>query len=889
MSSAGIVPLRPSHMEALGVQGSPCQFLVIPYIFLTFLIASSARLLFVVPNQGARLPSSEGAMYAMEKCSEALNLGWNLSVMWLPFAGIAAVAITMEVIQLYLTLTGVVHAQDETGFISIDCGLGDKQTYIDEATGLSYTSDDKFIDTGENHRILPEYKAKSPERQFWNVRSFPVENRNCYSINTSASAYTGFIEYIVRARFMYGNYDGKNSPPKFDIYLGTSKWDSVEFENASTIVTKEITFTSMSEQIHVCLYDIHRGTPFISVLELRVFSNDLNSERYMEPFARWDIGSQDGKIVRYPDDPYDQIWTPYNSIDWTTISTPHDVSHNNLISSRVMRTAATPANGSDSIYLKLGYIASTYLLYLYFTEVQKLKENQTRQFDIIFNGVPQYSSVQSDYLEPWSYPYENNASGALDILITRTNKSTLPPILNAVEIYILRNLSQHETNKREYDAMKNIKSIYRIKRNWQGDPCLPKDYMWEGLNCSNVDGSGSPIITSLNLSSSGLSGKITIHIFTLESLEYLDLSNNNLTGEVSDALSQLNSLTVLKLEGNHLSGTIPPKLLKRWEKVDTASTSLNKSSFELSLSNGIDSNKQQFIFEEIKSITSNFGRVLGKGGFGTVFHGYVGNTQVAVKMLSPSAHAYLQFQAEAKLLTTVHHKCLTALIGYCDDDTNVALIYEYMANGDLADHLSGLEYLHHGCKPPIVHRDIKPQNILLNENMRAKLADFGLSRIFSNEADTHISTVIAGTLGYLDPEYYLSNKLNEKSDVYSFGTVLLEILTGRPAIFKNEEGTHITHWLDSMPVGREINDIVDSRLQGEFDIDSARKFLDTAMACVAPTSIDRPTMSQVLMELKQCMGIVITPVVDAYGNIDIPSCVMEVSFEMISGQSSLAR
>ncbi|KAF7843439.1 putative LRR receptor-like serine/threonine-protein kinase [Senna tora] len=872
------------------------------------------------------------------------------------------------VIQLSFTLTVIVHAQDPTDFISIDCGLGGKQTYVDKATGLNYTSDDKFIDTGKSHSISPEYKAKSLEKQFWNVRSFPVENRNCYSFNAPSSADTGFTQYIVRARFMYGNYDGKNSTPIFDIYLGNNKWDSVEFENASTIVTKEILYTPISEYIHVCLCNIHRGTPFISVLELRPIINGSNPDASYELFARFDISSQDGKIARYPEDPLDRIWTPYNSIDWTTISAPLEASGEyDSVPSRVMRTAATPANGSDSIYFKFSYNASVYYLNLYLAEVQKHGPNQTREFNIFIDGVLKYSNFQPQFLKT-PYPLDSynytNSYGTLDVLIKRTNRSTLPPILNAIEMYIVRDTSQRETNKREYDALKNIKSTYNIKRNWQGDPCLPKDYMWEGLNCSNVEGSGNPRITSLNLSSSGLSGKITSDIFTLESIEYLDLSNNNLIGEVSDVLSRLNSLKVLKLEGNHLSGTIPPKLLDRWEKamnfsVDVityflltlpwkslsmnescrgnpnlccpgscnkeihkvviiiiivaslvgaflvfaaiafwifkrrqpAAKSLKKPSLELTVGKGIDSNKQQFSYEEVKSITSNFGRELGKGGFGTVFLGYIGKTQVAVKMLSPSSHShwYLQFQAEAELLTTVHHKCLTALIGYCDDGTNVALIYEYMANGDLADHLSGLEYLHNGCKPPIVHRDIKPQNILLNENMRAKLGDFGLSRIFSNETDTHISTVIAGTFGYLDPEYYLSNKLNEKSDIYSFGIVLLEILTGRPAIFKNEERDHITHWLDSMAVDREINDIVDSRLHGEFDIDSARKFLDTAMACVASTSIDRPTMSQVLMELKQCMGMVITPVVDAYGNIDIPSCMIDVSFEMISGQSSLAR
>ncbi|RHN76315.1 putative transferase, protein kinase RLK-Pelle-LRR-I-1 family [Medicago truncatula] len=195
---------------------------------------------------------------------------------------------------------------------------------------------------------------------------------------------------------------------------------------------------------------------------------------------------------------------------------------------------------------------------------------------------------------------------------------------------------------------------------------------------------------------------------------------------------------------------------------------------------------------------------------------------------SLSAQGFLQFQAEAKFFATVHHKYLTSLIGYCDDGTNMALIYyEYMANGDLANHLSdknenilnwnqrlqiavdttvGLEYLHHGCNPPIVHRDVKSKNILLNDKLQGKLADFGLSKIFPNEGETHLSIVIAGTPGYLDPEQVNTTPLREKSDVFSFGVVLLEIITGQPAITKTENKIHIVQLVGDMQLEREVKD-----------------------------------------------------------------------------------
>ncbi|GKB06704.1 leucine-rich repeat transmembrane protein kinase protein [Tanacetum coccineum] len=254
----------------------------------------------------------------------------------------------------------------------------------------------------------------------------------------------------------------------------------------------------------------------------------------------------------------------------------------------------------------------------------------------------------------------------------------------------------------------------------------------------------------------------------------------------------------------------------------------------------IDTRNQSFTCLDIQRITDSFNTVIGKGGFGTVYYGYIGNNQVAVKMLSESsAQGYREFQAEVHLLMSVHPKNITSLVGYCNEGSQKGIIYEYMANGNLGMHLfakdlgstvlswkkrleiaydaaQGLEYMHHGCKPPIVHRDVKCSNILLNENFQAKLADFGLSRAFETESATHVSTVICGTPGYLDPEYYTTNRLTEKSDVYSFGVVLLELIIGRQATSE-----------DILEGGRVGIDL-----------------------CV---SIERPTINDVVMDLKSCL------------------------------------
>ncbi|KAM0035242.1 putative transferase, protein kinase RLK-Pelle-LRR-I-1 family [Helianthus debilis subsp. tardiflorus] len=281
---------------------------------------------------------------------------------------------------------------------------------------------------------------------------------------------------------------------------------------------------------------------------------------------------------------------------------------------------------------------------------------------------------------------------------------------------------------------------------------------------------------------------------------------------------------------------------------------------------------QQFTFSDLRSITNNFQLVIGRGGFGTVYHGYNGDDQVAVKMLTESSvQGYKEFQAEVKLLMDVRHKNITSLVGYCNDNNYKGIIYEYMANGSLEKHLfdrrpnvlswetrlqiacdaaEGLVYLHHGCKPPIVHRDVKPSNILLNEVFQAKLADFGMSKAFATEDATHVSTVVVGTRGYLDPEYYLTNWLTEKSDVYSFGVVLLELITSRRA---TSENTNMIERVNSMVAQGNVNNLVDPRLEGRFNINTAWKVVELAIACVSHTSIRRPTMNNVAIELKNCL------------------------------------
>ncbi|XP_045792041.1 putative leucine-rich repeat receptor-like serine/threonine-protein kinase At2g19230 [Trifolium pratense] len=310
----------------------------------------------------------------------------------------------------------------------------------------------------------------------------------------------------------------------------------------------------------------------------------------------------------------------------------------------------------------------------------------------------------------------------------------------------------------------------------------------------------------------------------------------------------------------------------RRQKV-TSSNSKKKGSMK--------SKHQAFSYTEILNITDNFKTIIGEGGFGKVYFGTLQDqTQVAVKRLSPSSmQGYKEFQSEAQLLTIVHHRNLVSHLGYCDEGEIKALVYEYMANGNLqqllfvensniltwnerlniaVDAAHGLDYLHNGCKPPIVHRDLKPSNILLDDKMHAKIADFGLSRAFGNDVDSHISTRPAGTFGYIDPDGQIqrTGNTNKNNDIYSFGIILFELITGQKALGRaSGETIHILQWVTPIVKSGDIQNIVDARLQGEFNINSAWKVVEIAMSCTSAIAVERPDTSQILAELKDCVSL----------------------------------
>ncbi|KAK4418950.1 Cold-responsive protein kinase [Sesamum alatum] len=287
-------------------------------------------------------------------------------------------------------------------------------------------------------------------------------------------------------------------------------------------------------------------------------------------------------------------------------------------------------------------------------------------------------------------------------------------------------------------------------------------------------------------------------------------------------------------------------------------------------------NVRLFSYNSLRSATRLFhpSNRIGRGGFGVVYKGVLRDgTQVAIKTLSAeSKQGTNEFLTEINMISNIRHPNLVQLIGCCVEGTNRILVYEYLENNSLASALlvskgkrleldwskraaicrgtaSGLAFLHEYAEPRIVHRDIKASNVLLDDNFLPKIGDFGLAKLFPDNV-THVSTRVAGTEGYLAPEYALLGQLTKKADVYSFGVLLLEIISGKSsskAAF-GEDFLLLLEWTWKLFNEDRLLEIVDPDLI-EYPQDEIIRFTKVALFCTQAASQQRPDMKQVVKML----------------------------------------
>ncbi|XP_057491323.1 receptor-like protein kinase FERONIA isoform X2 [Actinidia eriantha] len=299
---------------------------------------------------------------------------------------------------------------------------------------------------------------------------------------------------------------------------------------------------------------------------------------------------------------------------------------------------------------------------------------------------------------------------------------------------------------------------------------------------------------------------------------------------------------------------------------------------------------RRFSFAEILSVTNNFDDelVVGRGGFGKVYKAVIdsGETNVAIKRLNlKSRQGADEFWTEIEMLSNLRHTHLVSLIGYCDERSEMILVYEYMEYGTLADHLykintdgtvtslchlsweqrvnicigaaRGLDYLHTGTRHGIIHRDVKSTNILLDKEWVSKISDFGLCKTGStSHSRTHVSTDVKGTFGYLDPEYFLTRRLTKKSDVYAFGVVMLEVLCGRPSVVSgiDEDQRSLVLWAQQCMKEKTLDQIIHPILRDQITPKRLMLFAEVAIKCLHRRPNGRPTMANVLVSLESALA-----------------------------------
>ncbi|KAG6674119.1 hypothetical protein I3842_15G025800 [Carya illinoinensis] len=284
-----------------------------------------------------------------------------------------------------------------------------------------------------------------------------------------------------------------------------------------------------------------------------------------------------------------------------------------------------------------------------------------------------------------------------------------------------------------------------------------------------------------------------------------------------------------------------------------------------------------FTVDELKKATKNYdeSRIIGRGGFGTVYKGFLADNKIVAikKSRIEDENQIEQFINEVVVLSQINHRHVVKLLGCCLETQVPLLVYEFVPNGTLfkyihqesnastfpwetrlriaAETAEALWYLHSAASIPIIHRDVKSTNILLDDDFTAKVSDFGTSRLVPRD-QAQLATVVQGTLGYLDPEYLQTNQLTEKSDVYSFGVVLVELLTGKEALSfaRSEEQRSLAMYFISSIKEERLFEILENHIVAEGNKEQIQQFVELARSCLAVKGDERPTMREVAMELE---------------------------------------
>ncbi|KAH7838913.1 hypothetical protein Vadar_032637 [Vaccinium darrowii] len=709
-----------------------------------------------------------------------------------------------------------------TGFLSLSCG---GTTSFVDSSNMTWGSDSNYVTTGKTATVSFVEGTSASQVP---IRFFPNSpGRKCYRLpvrNISSSI-------LVRAQFLYKNYDGQAKPPAFTVSLGTAISTTVNLSRTDPW-TEEFIWPVDKDVLPLCLQSIpDAGFPVISTLEVRplpqgAYTTGLEdfSGKFLRKSYRINCGCNNLSL-RYPWDQYDRIWDADMDFSPFHISTGFKVySTFNLSSLKetppaaVLQTARVPRKKVLTYNLPLDTLGNYYVV-LYFAGILPISP----LFDVLING----DVVQSNYtvkrLEVSALFITRKRIKSLDITLKSISRY---PQINAIEVYEIVDIPS-ESSSTTVSALQVIQQFTGLDLGWEDDPCSPTP--WDHIGCQGNSvvslelsditlRSISPTfgdlldLQSLDLHNTSLAGEIQ-NLGSLQLLQKLNLSFNQLTSFGFD-LEDLINLQILDLQNNSLQGIVPDGLgeLKDLHLLTSGNLCLSFSSLTC---NGLPNNRsietpeftivpkkkhndhshlpivlgavagailvvlvvslsvlfqtrrkkpevtytaraqteirnwnlaaKFFSYKEIKAATNKFKEVIGRGSFGTVYLGKLPDGKlVAVKVrFDKSQLGADSFLNEVSLLSQIRHQNLVSLEGFCHESKQQILVYEYLPGGSLADNLygrsskrvtlswvrrlkiavdaaKGIDYLHNGSDPRIIHRDVKSSNILMDTEMNAK-------------------------------------------------------------------------------------------------------------------------------------------------------------------------
>ncbi|KAB1212179.1 hypothetical protein CJ030_MR5G001739 [Morella rubra] len=463
---------------------------------------------------------------------------------------------------LFLVALSAAVSTSFAAFVSINCGSS--EPYFDVQDSLNWTGDGDYVHNGVPQLVNSFYGA-GPILS--TLRVFPSLQKNCYTINNLQNG----ERVLVRASFYYGNYDGKHSPPEFDLLIDGSHLRTMSLQKYAdnAYLITEIIYVVNGNATSFCLArTLPNQLPFINALELRSLGpkmyNRVGSKSFL--LLRNRVAQGANQTIRRPDDPYDRFWFP---------NVPDDQSsHLEVVASEaatidvssaedqpppaVLRTAIASTGTRVPLALDTNLKAEGPIyINVYFSEVLRLDSTQKRSIQLYIDDRP--------YLEPIIPPFGSVSEACITNITAAPNttftaqassNSTLPPLLNAYEVYAVVDAQPYRTRKKDVQGLMALQTAFSVLQLWTGDPCLPLPYSWEWIECNTA---AMPQVIALNLSGFGLLGSLP-DFSSMDALQTIDLHNNNLEGPIPEFFGSFPNLTLL-VTNNCINGRSCPPLI----------------------------------------------------------------------------------------------------------------------------------------------------------------------------------------------------------------------------------------------------------------------------------------------------------------------------------------